>query len=454
VDLVGLGAFLRSRRAALQPEDVGLPRGPRRRTSGLRREEVASLVGMSPDYYARLERGAGLQPSEQMVAAIARGMRLSLPERDHLFTLAGLTTARRTSRTDHVGPALMRVVDRLQDTPAQVMGGLGERTWQGGRVGIVAVAHLHTPVGEALGAGRVAGDHHDVIGRHVLEQVVDGGTVECAGGPGNRDHGGHSWLSLELELTSNGNRRVRVCVIVGNMTVAATTRSEVRSTIVECAARLLREHGPAAVTTRGVAEAAGVQAPTIYRLLGDKDGLLDAVAEHVVATYVTAKAEVAGAASADDVDPVEDLRSGWQTYIDFGLANPTLFALLSDPARSLSSPAARSGQHVLEARVHRVALTGRLRVGEARAVDVIHAAGTGAVLTLLSTSRERRDLGLADDLLDAVLLQILLDAPAPAERTHVAPAVALRATITQLDVLRDAERQLLADWLDRIIEAG
>jgi len=126
VDLVGLGAFLRSRRAALQPEDVGLPRGPRRRTSGLRREEVASLVGMSPDYYARLERGAGLQPSEQMVAAIARGMRLSLPERDHLFTLAGLTTARRTSRTDHVGPALMRVVDRLQDTPAQVMGGLGE----------------------------------------------------------------------------------------------------------------------------------------------------------------------------------------------------------------------------------------------------------------------------------------------------------------------------------------
>jgi len=126
VDLVGLGAFLRTRRAALQPEDVGLPRGPRRRTSGLRREEVASLVGMSPDYYARLERGAGLQPSEQMVAAIARGLRLSLPERDHLFTLAGHTTPRRTSRTDHVGPALMRVLDRLQDTPAQVMGGLGE----------------------------------------------------------------------------------------------------------------------------------------------------------------------------------------------------------------------------------------------------------------------------------------------------------------------------------------
>ncbi len=126
MDLMGLGAFLRTRRGALQTEDVGMPRGLRRRTSGLRREEVASLVGMSPDYYARLERGAGPKPSEQMVAAIASGLRLSLVERDHLFALAGHSTPRRTSRTDHVAPALMRVLDRLQDTPAQVMGGLGE----------------------------------------------------------------------------------------------------------------------------------------------------------------------------------------------------------------------------------------------------------------------------------------------------------------------------------------
>lgn len=238
------------------------------------------------------------------------------------------------------------------------------------------------------------------------------------------------------------------------MTDVATTRNEVRATIVASAARLLREHGPAAVTTRRVAEAAGVQAPTIYRLLGDKDGLLDAVAEHVLATYVSAKAEVADAASDGGVDPVEDLRSGWATYLDFGLANPTLFALLSDPERSQGSPAARSGQHVLAARVHRVALAGRLRVSEARAVDLIHAAGTGAVLTLLSTPPDRRELGLADDLLDAVLGQILIDAPTPGTPTHGPPAVALRATITYLDLLSDAERHLLADWLDRIIDAG
>jgi transcriptional regulator with XRE-family HTH domain len=126
MDPIALGAFLRARRAALQPQDVGLPRGSRRRTAGLRREEVSALVGVSADYYARLERGAGPQPSEQMVAALARGLRLSLSERDHLFTLSGHEAPRRATRSDHVGPALMRILDRLQDTPAQVMGGLGE----------------------------------------------------------------------------------------------------------------------------------------------------------------------------------------------------------------------------------------------------------------------------------------------------------------------------------------
>lgn len=126
MDQTELAGFLRTRRTALQPEDVGLARGPRRRTSGLRREEVAALVGMSPDYYARLERAAGPQPSEQMVAAVARGLRLSMTERDHLFLLAGHRSPRKISRSDHVSPGLMRILDRLQDTPAQVMGGIGE----------------------------------------------------------------------------------------------------------------------------------------------------------------------------------------------------------------------------------------------------------------------------------------------------------------------------------------
>ncbi|MER8154261.1 helix-turn-helix transcriptional regulator [Streptomyces sp. NPDC094472] len=126
MDRTELAHFLRGRREALQPEDIGLPHRARRRTRGLRREEVAELSGMSTDYYARLERGTGPQPSEQMIAAIARGLRLSLAERDHLFLLAGHGTPRPTLRGDHISPGLMRILDRLHDTPAQIMGGLGE----------------------------------------------------------------------------------------------------------------------------------------------------------------------------------------------------------------------------------------------------------------------------------------------------------------------------------------
>ena len=235
------------------------------------------------------------------------------------------------------------------------------------------------------------------------------------------------------------------------MTRPATTRDGTRSRIVDVAARLLQEQGPAAVTTRGVAAAAGVQAPAIYRLFGDKDGLLEAVAEHVMATYVSAKAAVVAAASAENVDPLADLRAGWDTQIEFGLANPALFRLLSDPDRMVLSPAARAGRSVLESRVHRVAVTGRLRVSERRAVDLIHAAGTGLILTLLSTPPPQRDPGLAGSMYDAVLRQILTDADDPAEDRVTVAAVAFRAVAPQLDELSRPERQLLVEWLDRVV---
>ena len=126
MDRSGLAEFLRARRAALQPGDVGMPSVPRRRTTGLRREEVAALAAMSTDYYARLEQQRGPQPSEQMIASIARGLRLSLDERDHLFRLAGHTAPTRVLRSDHVSRGLMRVLDRLDDTPAQVVSDIAE----------------------------------------------------------------------------------------------------------------------------------------------------------------------------------------------------------------------------------------------------------------------------------------------------------------------------------------
>lgn len=126
MDRDGMADFLRRRRDSLQPPDVGLPAGARRRAAGLRREEVAGLAGMSTDYYARLEQRRGPQPSEQMVAALARAMQLTLDERDHLFRLAGHSTPRRALRLEHVSPALQRVLDRLDDTPALVLTDLSE----------------------------------------------------------------------------------------------------------------------------------------------------------------------------------------------------------------------------------------------------------------------------------------------------------------------------------------
>ncbi|WP_112248346.1 helix-turn-helix transcriptional regulator [Kribbella monticola] len=130
MEYLELADFLRKRREALQPEDIGLPRGRRRRTPGLRREEVASLAAMSTDYYSRLEGGRGPQPSTEMLAAIARALRLTLDERDHLYVLAGHGIPPRSTGGDHVNPGLLRILDRLVDTPAQVLNRLGETLLQ------------------------------------------------------------------------------------------------------------------------------------------------------------------------------------------------------------------------------------------------------------------------------------------------------------------------------------
>jgi AcrR family transcriptional regulator len=209
------------------------------------------------------------------------------------------------------------------------------------------------------------------------------------------------------------------------------SRTETREKIVETAAGLLREQGAAAVTIRAVAQAAGLQPPALYRFFEDKDALLDAVAEHVFTTYVTGKSVAAGSD-----DPVADLRAGWDAHLGFGLANAALFGLLVAPGRV--SPAAEAGLVVLRARVHRVAEAGRLRVPERRAVELVHAAGTGTVLALLAVPPDDRDPGLADTMFEAVAHRILTDAPSP-------PDAAVRA----LPGLTAAERALLAEWLDR-----
>src|ERR1700730_5023745 len=131
----------------------------------------------------------------------------------------------------------------------------------------------------------------------------------------------------------------------------AAGREQVRQRVIEAAIDLLTREGRDAVTTRRVAVAAGLQPPAIYRLFGDKDGLLDAVAEHgfsavLAGNDIDAAAEHGCAVSLaakhidhDPVDPIEDLRAGWDLAVEFGLANPALYTLMySEPPRA--APAA------------------------------------------------------------------------------------------------------------------
>ena len=126
MNLDELGGFLRSRRARISPAEVGLPAGPRRRVPGLRRDEVAQLAGASVDYYIELERGRGAQPSAQMLAALARALRLDADERDHLFRLAGRSAPAGHGSAAHVAPAMLALLDRLGTTPARIITDLHE----------------------------------------------------------------------------------------------------------------------------------------------------------------------------------------------------------------------------------------------------------------------------------------------------------------------------------------
>jgi len=116
------GEFLRSRRGRLAPSEVGLPQGLRRRTPGLRREEVAMLAGVGTTWYTWLEQGREIQPSSEVLSALADVLRLDPAERQHLFSLYDRPTLERRLSSEQVGEPLRRMVDALAEQPALVLG--------------------------------------------------------------------------------------------------------------------------------------------------------------------------------------------------------------------------------------------------------------------------------------------------------------------------------------------
>jgi AcrR family transcriptional regulator len=228
------------------------------------------------------------------------------------------------------------------------------------------------------------------------------------------------------------------------------TPDNARRRIVLATVELLEHGGPDAVSTRSVAAAAGMQPPAIYRLFGDKEGLLEAVAEHGYTQFLESKR--AQLDSAPD-DPVEELRRGWDLVVEFGIAHPELFAMMNRATGQGPRAAHRAGLEILHGRVRRLAAGGWLRVDEELAAQIIQATGQGAVTTWHSTPAQRRNPALLTVLRESMIAAVTRAQPTlPAAESGPAPAArALRAALPEdSDLLSDAEQRLLREWLTRL----
>ncbi|MFF7892560.1 TetR/AcrR family transcriptional regulator [Streptomyces sp. NPDC007907] len=230
----------------------------------------------------------------------------------------------------------------------------------------------------------------------------------------------------------------------------ADAREVTRQRVVEAAADLLAREGRDAVTTRAVAAAAGTQPPAIYRLFGDKDGLLEAVLEHGHATFLATKHR-----DTRPEDPLEDLRAGWDLAVEFGLANPELYALMySDPQRGTASAAFQAGMQILLGRIRRLAAGGWLRVDEQLAAALIHATARGAVLTWLSLPEDQRDPALLTTLRESMVAAVTHEQPVVQDAGLADAARTLQALLPDQTTLSSAEQHLLSEWLDRLATDG
>ncbi|MFJ9296397.1 TetR/AcrR family transcriptional regulator [Streptomyces asoensis] len=232
------------------------------------------------------------------------------------------------------------------------------------------------------------------------------------------------------------------------------TPDSARRRIVEAAVELLESGGPEAVSTRAVAAAAGVQPPAIYRHFGDKDGLLEAVAEYGYAQFLESKR---ARLDPSPEDPVEELRRGWDMVVEFGVSRPELFTVMNRATGSGPDAAHRAGLEILHGRVRRLAAAGWLRVDENLAAQIIQATGQGGVATWHATPAERRDPALLTVLRESMIAAVTRAEPmVPAAESGPAPAArALRAALPDdAGVLSDAEQRLLREWLTRLAADG
>lgn len=224
-----------------------------------------------------------------------------------------------------------------------------------------------------------------------------------------------------------------------------TRSEEMRLRILDTAHELLNTDGRDAVTTRAITSALRIQAPTIYRIFGDKQGLLDQVALHGFSAHLAT-----WTGWTPGTDPVDSLRQGWDMHVDWGLQHPQVYSIAyGEPRDGSSSPAADAIDAILRTQIEEAAAVGVLAVPVEVAVNMIRAAGVGVVFTLLAMPAERRDLTLSHRIRESTFVGVFAQGtPGPDQG---GAAMQLRQQLADATVLSANERALLGDWLDRLV---
>lgn len=229
-----------------------------------------------------------------------------------------------------------------------------------------------------------------------------------------------------------------------------------RARILEVAADLVAQSPNGDISTRAVCEAAQVGAPALYRHFGDKEGLLSAVVDYGFDEYLATKRQHSPGA-----DPIEDLRDGWDTHVDFALRNPNLYRLMNSPAMRTPPAAALESHQILTRDLERAAAQGKLRLAPELAAQIVMSANVGVALMLVARPSTFTDKSTSRRVRDAVHAAIFTpDVSAPAgtgaEDTQVpSTAARLNALLRQSPdpALSAAETGLMTEWLDRLSNA-
>jgi AcrR family transcriptional regulator len=230
---------------------------------------------------------------------------------------------------------------------------------------------------------------------------------------------------------------------------------DVRTQMLEAAEKLLDASPDRDISTRAVCEAVGVGAPVLYRLFGDKNGLLSAVVDHGFDRYLAAKR-----AAEPSADPVVDLRNGWDTHVAFAQAHPTVYRLMYSPRFAAMPTAAQEALRLLREVLVRCAAVGKLRVDPDVAAQAIMSANIGVALNLVTQPDTYTDPGLSDRVRDAVFGALLIDSAGTSR--EVAAGAGLATAALQLSALlrnqqsplNEPETALLLHWLGALASSG